>query len=401
MACQALPAGSGFVSSTATWLDCQAQAIGSGAWQALALPGSTLTIVLTGFVTLLVALVGYNLLLGQSLTVRGATLSFVKIGAVLALATSWPAYRTLVYDIVVDGPAQLVSEIGPSAGIVGADGTMLQRLDLADRMLAQLAILGPGNVIRSPDAGIAPPPFIGFDAFAIGGARILFLLTAVAGLGAVRIVMGLLLALGPFFIAFLLFDSTRSLFEGWLRVLAGTAFATFGVAMALGLQLAMIEPWLSNILARRVSGEALPTVPIELFVLSCLFTIIVLTALYGCARITAAFRLSPILQLLPGRPGISKIEDRSGPSLRDRQTPDAAERDRAAAVANILTRTLVRDATPQREGDRTASIGHGQSAIRGGSGPSSSRTATPVGRSYSRRSGARVSARAAKRDVAG
>ena len=33
----------------------------------------------------------------------------------------------------------------------------------------------------------------------------------------VRLIAGLLLALGPFFVAFLLFDGTRGLFEGWVR----------------------------------------------------------------------------------------------------------------------------------------------------------------------------------------
>src|SRR3954470_24608448 len=105
--CQAIPPGAGFISSMTAYIYCQAQVLGLGAWAALAAPGSTLAVVLTGFLTIFIALIGYNLLLGQGPTVRSGTLAFVKIGAVLALATSWPAYRTLVYDLVIDGPAQL------------------------------------------------------------------------------------------------------------------------------------------------------------------------------------------------------------------------------------------------------------------------------------------------------
>jgi len=298
--CQGLPPGAGFVSSLANYFDCQAQTLGSGAYQALLLPGSTLSVVLTGFLTIFIALIGYNLLLGRTMTVRDGTLAFVKIGAVLALATSWPAYRTLVYDLVVDGPAQIVSDVGRPTGVIGSDGTLLQRLDLSDSALSQLAMLGPGNALAAPGTQVPPPPFGGFDAFALGGSRILFLLTALATLGGLRVVAGLLLALGPFFIAFFMFDSTRGLFEGWVRVLAGAALATIGISIALGLELALLEPWLSGVLARRMAGEALPTVPTELFVIVTLFSIIVLAALFASARIARAFRLPARIQFVPG-----------------------------------------------------------------------------------------------------
>src|SRR5439155_567824 len=70
-----------------------------------------------------------------------------------------------------------------------------------------------------------PQPYPGFNTFAIGGSRMLFLVGAIGGLAAVRMIAGLLLAVGPLFVAFLLFENTRSLFEGWIRVLAGAALA--------------------------------------------------------------------------------------------------------------------------------------------------------------------------------
>src|SRR4051794_27325351 len=97
--CAALPPA-GLVGSMTGYLDCQAQFLGSGAWAALATPGSTAAIVLKGLLTIFIALTGYNLLLGSTFTVRESTLAFIKIGAVFALATSWPAYRTVVYDLV-------------------------------------------------------------------------------------------------------------------------------------------------------------------------------------------------------------------------------------------------------------------------------------------------------------
>jgi type IV secretion system protein VirB6 len=397
-ACSALPQATGFVSSTTGYIDCQAQILGSGAWQALAAPGSTLTTVLTGFLTIFIALIGYNLLLGRMMSVRDGTIAFVKIGAVFALATSWPAYRTLIYDVVTDGPSQLVAEIGPQAGVVGSDGTLLQRLDLTDRALAQLAVLGPGNPPAGAMTEVAPPPFAGFDAFALGGSRILFLLSAVGALAAVRVVTGLVLALGPFFIAFLMFDATRSLFEGWLRVLAGAALATIGVMIALGLELALFEPWLSGVLARRMAGEALPTVSVELFVLSMIFTIIILAALYGCARVARAFRLPSLPRFFPATKMASSSLHRTV-STNDRPALAASEveRSRATAIASMLL-VMNRRERPMPSPDASISFDSERSSIVSRQAHRRS-PIIPVGRAFSRRSTSRVSARASRRDA--
>ena len=214
MACQSLPATS-FIGGVIDFVDCQAQAIGSGGYQALAAPGSTLSLLLTGLLTLFVALFGYRMLLGHTPGMRDGVLALVKVGIVLALALSWPTYRTLVYDIALKGPAELAGEIGSPATLPGANGGLVARLDNADRFLVALAILGPGEIPVAQQASqpqAAPPPMAGFDALALGGSRMMFLSAAIAALASVRLIAGLMLALGPFFIAFLLFDGTRGLF---------------------------------------------------------------------------------------------------------------------------------------------------------------------------------------------
>lgn len=398
--CPSVPPGAGFISSMTAYIDCQSQVLGSGAWSALAAPGSTLMIVLTGFLTIFIALIGYNLLLGHSLTVRSGTLAAVKIGAIFALATSWPAYRTLVYDLVTDGPSQLVAEIGPQVGIVGSDGTLVQRLDLVDQELARLAILGPGNPPPGVAANIPPAPFGGFDAFALGGSRILFELTAVGGLGIVRIIAGLMLALGPFFIAFLMFANTRSLFEGWVRVLGGTALGGFGIAIALGLELAVIEPWLSEVLARRMAGQAVPTVSVELFAMTLLFAMVVAAALFACARVMRAFRLAPLLQILPFVTEQTRKETASVFTMNAVAAEAAAvERSRAAAVANLLVsmnRRELRDPSATAFGAPTPST---RSPIMPPSNDMRPAVQVPIGRSFTRRPHARFSTVAAKRDA--
>jgi type IV secretion system protein VirB6 len=393
--CSAVPAGAGFVSSMTGYVDCQAQILGSGAWQALAAPGSTLALLLTGFVTIFVALIGYKLLLGHSMTVRDGTLALVKIGAVFALATSWPAYRTLVYDVVTDGPSQLVAEIGPSAGVAGSGRTLLQRLDRTGQALTELAVMGPGN--PPADAQVPPPLFSGFDTFALGGSRILFLLTAIGGLAVVRVVTGLMLALGPFFIAFVLFDSTRSLFEGWVRVLAGAALAAIGISIALGLELALLEPWLSGVLARRAAGEALPTVPTEAFVIVTLFTIVALASLYACAAVARAFRLPSITRTVPVTQALSRTAQALPEANGNRPSRSAdRERSRAAAVASVLAATTRRESRSLSAERMLPAVAHA-AALGSAAGPAAS--VMPVGRTFTRRANSRASARANRRDA--
>jgi type IV secretion system protein VirB6 len=290
----------------------------------------------------------------------------------------------------------LVAEIGPQAGVVGADGTLLQRLDSTDQALSQLAILGPGNPPPGANVQLPPAPFGGFDAFALGGSRILFLLTALAGLGAVRIVTGLMLALGPFFIAFLMFEGTRSLFEGWVRVLAGAALAAIGVSIALGLELALLEPWLSTILARRIAGEALPTVSTELFVLVTLFTIIVLAALYGCTRTARAFRLPSSLRIVP-IPAQTERPAADAALWTDARTNASAEADRsrAVAVASTLVATNRRETSVTVPQARMMFDANRPSVV----SRDADRMPVPIGRTFTRRAASRVSASANRRDV--
>jgi type IV secretion system protein VirB6 len=289
--------------------------------------------------------------------------------------------------------------------VTGSDGTLTRRLDGVDAAMSQLALLGagplPSDSRDSDGAYVAPAPFAGFDALAVGGSKILFDLTAVAAVGIVRIITGLMLALGPFFIAFLMFDSTRSLFEGWVRVLAGAALAAVGTSIALGLQLAFIEPWLSVALARRMADEPMPTLPTELLVITCLFAIIVATALYACARVIRAFRLPPLVRF-----DASKIE-RTATLSNSTVAPQASsrneqegQRSRAAAVANVLQWMNRREL-------REAAVSLPISAASGrvpdvrmpaGEG---ARQRTPLGRTFSARTHPRVSASAGRRDSSG
>ena len=406
MACPSLPAPT-FLGGVIDFVDCQAQAIGSGGYQALAAPGSTLSVALTGLLTLFVALFGYRMLFGYTPGVRDGVLALVKIGIVLALALSWPAYRTLIYDVALKGPAELASEIGRPAALPGVGGGLVPRLDNADRFLVALAVLGPGTPVAAPQGApqpqVAPPPSAGFDALALGGARMLFLSASIAALAAVRLVAGMLLALGPFFFAFLLFDATRGLFEGWLRVLAGAALGALGTALALGVELALLEPWLADIYARRTIGLATPETPVELLVVTFVFALVLAAMLVAAARVAYGFRMpaawrSATAQLASTmRADELRLAPAGGASVS--AVAAAEDRTRANMIADAVAASQRRETGPAAvAGVDTLGLSarpaprHALPADRPAPAPQ------PLGQSFRRRTATRHSASAARRD---
>ncbi|MBY8823162.1 type IV secretion system protein [Sphingomonas colocasiae] len=291
----------GFLSSLLAHLDCQALAIGAGGYQALSAPGSGVAMMLTGALTIFVALFGYRMLLGEGPGVREAVMAAVKIGIVLLLATSWPAFRTLAYNVALKGPAELAATIGGPAELPGAGGGLVLYLQGVDNQMAELAKLGTGkpvdaDVMAGPTETLTPqqqqqemqrlnqlqqrPRWDpARDAKLLGQARTVYLTATVAAFASVRLIAGLMLALGPLFALFLLFGGTRGVFEGWVRALGGAALGAVATAIVLGVQVALVAPWLAGVLALRRDGIATPGVSTELLALSLVFALALLAVL--------------------------------------------------------------------------------------------------------------------------
>lgn len=347
--CDTIPTPESFAPSVLRFLDCQAQIIGAQGYGALASPGSTASILLTGMITLLIAFLGYRMLLGQTPTIREGVLTFVKIGLVLVFATSWPAYQILVYDIILRSPAELAATIGGAAHLPGSGGGLVQRIDGIDQALKILAIEGVGPLPLGADGlpampSVPPPPFLGFDNFALGFARVIFLVSTIASFAVVRIVAGLLLALAPLFAAFLLFDGTRGLFAGWLKALIGTALGSLGIAITLGVALAFLEPWVAGLLARRGGGLDIVGAPAQLLAATTIFAIALAAVMIIVGRVAFSLRIPAWMQASSARE-----TDSRAPRVEAERQPVAAHapiesRSRAAAIADAVAVNQRREA---------------------------------------------------------
>lgn len=348
------------------YLDCQARALGENGFQALA-GGAMGTAILSAMVTVFIALIGYRLLLGHVPDARDGVGWAVRLGIVLALVTSWPAFQALVYRVAVDAPPDIAAVLLPASGLAGES--------LAERVQQSYDTmrLGIGNVQAAPaqasqpaNAGQAPPLLEPLKKTAS------LLVIATMGLaGALRIAIGFLLAVAPLAIMSLLFRGTNGLFIGWVRALAGAALGLVGATVVTAIHLVAVESELAH-LATAGGGEASISVDPQ-----ALTTVVMFFALVAVVTTLAAIGMGSALRLPAAR--VNFFTD--SPPLRERAdaSPAAAEtvvpsqtvrgvagpaaNARAAAVAEVLATAVHREQRPGQGAGRAHAPPPGQAAV--------------------------------------
>src|SRR3954468_17974267 len=95
-------------------VDCQTRAFAEAGYSSLTSTSSNFQVALTALLTIYVALVGFRMLFAQGgVRLSDAPGIALKIGAILALVTSWSTFQTLVFDIAAKAPSEI-------AGLVAA-----------------------------------------------------------------------------------------------------------------------------------------------------------------------------------------------------------------------------------------------------------------------------------------
>jgi type IV secretion system protein VirB6 len=288
MACTSVITGDRFILRTLEHIDCQAQLIGSYGYQALGDPGSDASLLMTGLLTLFIALFGVRVMFGPTPGPRDLVLGVIKIGIVLTLAFSWPAFRTLIYDVTLDGPAELSATIQSASQGEAASG-LGERLQQADDGIVTFTAAGTGRNTGAFIDGAAPGgTFEGTalqDESTFGWARLAYLAGVIGSLGLLRIAAGLLLALAPLAAGMLLFEATRGLFSGWLKGLVLVLLGSLGASLVLSVELAILETWLADALRVRGLGYATPAAPTELLAITLGFALVQFALVWVMARV--------------------------------------------------------------------------------------------------------------------
>jgi type IV secretion system protein VirB6 len=263
-------------------VNCYVESSVAQSYGALMGPGGGLKSALTAALVIYVAIMGYRFILGRSRLLMGELVPrMVLIGAILALTTSWATYQTLVYDVLTDGPEEITQLVtqgqtpnrsvaervdrvskqltdvandwgkGP-LGIVAPAGPQSSIADAANaaRAKAEASGTNPLPANAAIPATISSNPFSSAPNY-LSWSAMLLTLTAAGSIAMTKALLGLLLALGPAFALFMLFDNTRGLTIGWARAALFLAFVPLLATLTALAMLAMLEP-----MALRLANDA-------------------------------------------------------------------------------------------------------------------------------------------------
>lgn len=346
MTCAAIETGNRFLGAMLAHVDCQAQSIGAYGYGALADPASPVAALLLMALTLFVALFGLRLMFGETPGGRDVVGAVLKIGIALTIATSWPAWRTLAHQVVLDGPAQIAGSIGAASGLPSGPNDLFERLDRADQAIVTLTAYGSGRltggIAASAELGDSTRGIALADQEGLAWGRVFFLVGTIGPIALVRLSTGILLAFAPLLAGLLLFAGTRDVFLGWLRALGACALAGVALALVLGAELAVLEGWLGDALRQREANVLTPAAPTELLVIALAFAVVGAAVLGLVARVV--FFATPGLHWLritasdQATAGIPPLASRlAGTSER------APETARAHQIADAVSHTIRRE----------------------------------------------------------
>jgi type IV secretion system protein VirB6 len=282
-------ADSGMVFAIVETVDCHIRVLVQQSYRDLVGPNTVFAQAFTGLLTIYIALIGYQLLFGRGgLRVTELPVTAMKVGLILAFLTSWAAYQTVFFGLLFEGPRELMQALLSPLARAGSgfDGDVYGGLERAFRDMSGAAGVYGGQA--SPAGNILQGgPMLGSGILWLCG--IGMLLVTVGVILAVKIVLAFLLAVGPIFIGFFLFETTRGLFDGWLRTTIAFALAPLAVTVFAAAMLMMLQPFLATLTLRASMGEFDMGVIITISLIVAVFALIMGMALRAGASIASGF----------------------------------------------------------------------------------------------------------------
>ncbi|MEJ2407866.1 MAG: type IV secretion system protein [Novosphingobium sp.] len=274
-------------------VDCVANEMAASAFGRLFGAGGTMAPVLTAVLTLYIVFFAYSLLTGRTtLGISALTPRMLRLGVVLVLVTSLTAYQTFVWNLALGGPdwiaAQLMGVKGSATTIFGdrIDIVFGAISDIANNSSAQSGGSG-GEAAKAATsaAGLLTP-----DTIMWMGA-LLLLLGTVGVLLTARIALAVLLAVGPVFIVFGLFDGTRGLTAGWLRGVALTAVTPLFVVLGGGITLELLVPIISGMVQSAALGEVDARAAMAFFLVAAVHVALMIMVVKVASTMAAGWRV--------------------------------------------------------------------------------------------------------------
>lgn len=301
-------------------VNCYVETSVAQSYGALMGPGGGLKGALTAALVIYVAIMGYRFMLGRSrLAVGDMVPRMMLIGAIMAMTTSWATYQTLVYDVLTDGPEEITQMVTRGQA---SSRSLPERVDIVSKQLTDVANdwgKGPLGIVASvgPQSSIAdaanaarakaeaggvnpvpttsaPPPAASSNPFSsapnyLSWSAMLLTLTAGGSIAISKALLGLLLALGPMFALFALFDNMRGLAVGWARAALFMALVPLFATLTASGMLAMLEPMATRLVSDAARASYSLNNALAIFIAVLVMTGIALLAVRVAAMMVSAW----------------------------------------------------------------------------------------------------------------
>ena len=263
-------------------VDCMSGEAASFAFGRLFGSNAMLGQALTAALTLYIGFYAIGLLTGRSsLSVASLTPRMMTVGIALTFATSWVAYQSVIWNLLVGAPDEVASLLIGTQG--SATSLFADRLDTIFAVVAQAAAATEAAVPKASAGSIASGPDL------LWLSALLLLLGTVGVLLVARIALAAMLALGPVFIICGLFEGSRGLFEGWLKAAVLFALTPLLAVLIGGGTIALLAPMLDSLAA--AGGEVPLRMTTTLFLASAVYCALMVVTLKIAATIVAGWRL--------------------------------------------------------------------------------------------------------------
>ena len=393
-----------YVSAVITFADCRTLSLGEGVYRAMG-AGTPFGSALTGLLTIFVALVGYRMLLGSMLSLRDGVLLALRLGVVLTLATQWPAYKTLVFDVVTGAPGELAAgasggtsgDLSPNAIAARIDGVSAAIADLVSPATVSVPVPSqngqtpgqappqPGQPMPTTQAGAAPLAGTLPQAaqFPLELANTALVVSALGGLLSVSATMALMLALGPLFIVSLLFVWTRGLFVAWLRVLLGAMLGTIAVPLVLALDLGIVERQVIALRGLIDASQPPGFLPLAIVATALASAVVLFALLAAVIRVAAGLQVPQAVSNEFGSlfAPSGRVERGSAATAPAGEGPAAAidSRNRATQLADAVRAQARRDDSSQPEQVRIVRLAGATQRSDPATAPGGSSSTPPLG----------------------
>ena len=264
-------------------VDCMSGEAASFAFGRLFGSDAVLGQALTAALTLYIAFYAIGLLTGRtSLSVASLTPRMMTLGIALTFATSWVAYQSVIWNLLVGAPDQIASLLIGSQG--SATSLFADRLDTIFGIVAQAAA-----ATEVATAGMGDSASIASGPDLLWLSALLLLLGTVGVLLVARIALAAMLALGPIFIICGLFEGSRGLFEGWLKAAVMFALTPLLAVLIGGGTIALLTPMLDSLAA--AGGQVPLRLTTTLFLAATVYCALMVVTLKIAGTMVAGWRL--------------------------------------------------------------------------------------------------------------